>query len=232
LTRVVDDILIYGKDEKDLQEKVESFLERCIEHNIYLNPEKIVYNVPQAEFGGLIIDKQGYRIAPHIIAAIRDFPTPKDIGDIRSFHGLVNQLAPYDEKIAQKFAPLRHLLSTKQKFYMTEDDVSAFEAVKQTLSEAPYLAFYQPGKPIELYTDACKTGFGFVVKQLQSDKSWRPIMVGSRTLLEAETRYAPIESKLSALAWALRKARRFLLGAPGFKLYTDHKPLVALINHK
>ena len=117
---------------------------------------------------------------------------------------------------------------------MNEDDVRAFEDIKKLLTSTPYLAFYTPGKPVELYTDAaCKTGYGFVLKQLQADKSWRPIMVGSRALLDAETRcYAPIESELCALAWAIRKARKFLLGVPRFKVYTDYQPLVLLVNKR
>ena len=139
---------------------------------------------------------------------------------MRSFHGLANQLSPYEEKLSLKLAPLRHLLKTdkNKSFEMNEDDVRAFEDVKKLMTSTPYLAFYTPGKPVELYTDAaCKTGYGFVLKQLQADKGWRPIMVGSRALLDTETRYAPIESELCALAWALRKARKFLLGVPRFK---------------
>jgi len=57
-------------------------------------------------------------------------------------------------------------------------------------------------------------------------------MVGSRVVTDAESRYAPIESEITALTWALRKARKFLIGAPKFKVYTDHRPLVSLVNSK
>ena len=236
VVRVVDDVLIYGPDEATHCRNVEAFLRRCEAKNIRLNPDKVVFMQQEVEFGGLVINESGYRVADHIIDGIKNFPLPETISDMRSFQGLLNQLSPYDEKVAQIFAPLRHLLSTKdgRPFRMTDDDIQAFETIKQTMCRAPYLAFYIPGQPVELYTDAaCKTGFGFVVKQLQHDnKSWKPIMVSSRSLVEAETRYAPIESEMCALAWALRKARRFLLGAPRFRLYTDHQPLISLINKK
>lgn len=34
------------------------------------------------------------------------------------------------------------------------------------------------------------------------------------------------------MAWALNKARKFLIGAPRFRVYTDHKPLVTIVNKK
>ena len=48
-------------------------------------------------------------------------------------------------------------------------------------------------------------------------------MCNSRVLIAAE---------MAALAWALKKGEKFLKGAKEFTLYTDHKPLVPLINKK
>ena len=39
-----------------------------------------------------------------------------------------------------------------------------------------------------------------------------------------------IELELLAAAWAMWKCRAFLLGLPTFKLYTDHRPLIPILN--
>ena len=57
-------------------------------------------------------------------------------------------------------------------------------------------------------------------------------MYGSRALTEPEKKYAPIEAEMAALAWALKKAKVYLKYGPPFKVYTDHKPLIGLINRK
>ena len=49
-----------------------------------------------------------------------------------------------------------------------------------------------------------------MLKQQQYDLSWRPIQLGSRTLHDAETRYAPTEFELQAIVYATSKCDMFL----------------------
>ena len=81
-----------------------------------------------------------------------------------------------------------------------EEQVVAFEQAKQELCSVNVIAFFDPNKPIQLFVDASNiNGLGFCLKQLQDNGQWRPIQVGSRSLLDAETRYHPIELELVGL---------------------------------
>ena len=234
LARVVDDTLIYGKTEEEHCISVIKFLQRCRDCGIRLNQKKFRFKQKEIVFAGLKLSEEGFTIAPKINEAIQEFPAPTTLTEVRSFFGLANQLAPYDHVLTQKLEPLRHLLKSKSaKIELSEDEKSAFKEVKTRLGSSETLAYYRPGRPVRLFTDAaCTRGFGFVLQQLQPDNKWKPIMVKSRSLTSAETRYAPIEAEIEALTWALRKARRFLVGVPRFTVYTDHRPLVSLINSK
>lgn len=233
LARVVDDTCIYGRNEEEHALNVIAFLQRCRERNIRLNEDKFEFKKTEIEFAGMKLSKDGFTIHDNIVKAVKEFPLPETITDMRSFHGLANQLAPFDEKVAEKLAPLRHLLKSRATFEMTDDEVQAFKETRDLLASPQTLAYYTPGQPVQVFTDAaCTKGYGFVVKQLQKDGNWKPIMLGSRSLTDAETRYAAIEAEINAMTWALRKARKFLIGAPKFKIYTDHKPLVNLANKK
>jgi hypothetical protein len=54
------------------------------------------------------------------------------------------------------------------------------------------------------------------------------IQAGSRSLIDAETRYAVVELEATAVAWAVKQCRHYLLGCRSFKVWTDHRPLVGV----
>jgi len=214
--------------------KVIRLLQRCRSRGIQLNEKKFKFKEKEIVFAGLKLSEEGFTVDSKIVKAIQEFPTPTSITDVRSFYGLANQLSPYDHELAKKLEPLRHLLKSKNKVLeLNDEEERAFRETKLRLASPQTLAYYIPGRPVRMFTDAaCTRGFGFVLQQLQPDNTWKPIQLGSRALTDAETRYAPIEAEITAITWALRQARKFLIGVPRFNIYTDHRPLVSLINNK
>ena len=51
-----------------------------------------------------------------------------------------------------------------------------------------------------------------------------------KAALSAESRYLPMEGECLAAAWAMEKAKYFLLGCKSFLLATDHKPLLGILS--
>ena len=134
---------------------------------------------------------------------------------------MANQLAPFNKELATALQPLRRLLKkTADPFDMTKEQTLAFQKAKDILTSDKVIAYFRPGAPMQLFTDASlKNSLGFHLKQQQPDHSWKTIQTGSRTLTSAETRYAPIELELQAIVYATRKCHSFLAGTT-FKLFT------------
>ena len=227
---MVDDIVIYDKDEALHINHVRQFLQRCQERNITLNKEKCRFSCRQVTFAGLKLSSEGCQIDSTATEAITKFPTPSSRTDLRSFFGLANQLSTSTDKTATLLEPLRPLLSTKKEFTWTADHDIALITAKQHLSTSPVLAFFNVSRPTRLCTDASRQGLGFILQQQSPTGQWVLVQAGSRFLSEAESRYAVIELEMLAVAWAANKCKTFLMGLQNFQVITDHNPLIPILN--
>ena len=156
-------------------------------------------------------------------------PPPQNRTDLRSFFGLVNQLSSSTSAVAPLLAPLRPLLSTKNEFLWSPNHEQALHTIKETLTTAPVLSYFDANKPTCLSTDASRHGLGFVLQQ-NTAGTWNLIQAGSRFLTDTESRYAIIELEMLAICWAVAKCKLFLMGLQHFTIITDHNPLIPILN--
>ena len=230
IRKMVDDIIIYDRTYEEHVKHVREVLERCRQRKISLKREKFVFAQPKAKYSGYIVGPDGFAADPSLTKAIREFPCPTNITEMRSFLGLANQLSNFTDSISTAMEPLRPLLKTKNHFMCDASHDQAFDATKQALSVTPTLAYYDPGCPTALHTDASRLrGLGFVLKQKKADGKWHLIQAGSRFLTDTETRYAMIELEMLAVAWAVKKCRIFLEVLSQFDI-TNHRLLITILN--
>jgi cleavage and polyadenylation specificity factor subunit 1 len=108
-----------------------------------------------------------------------------------------------------------------------EDQQLAFEEAKKAIARVAELTHPDPAAPVSLATDASSSHVGAVLQQWQKDH-WRPLAFFSRKLSKAEVNYSTFDRELLAAFLAVKQFR-FQLEGRQFKLFTDHKPLVAAI---
>ena len=230
--KVVDDILLYNEDFSTHLQRIQEMLTRCRKSGITLNRDKFVVATLSATFCGYTLSREGTSADPDKVDAIRDFPTPTNLADLRSFMGLVNQLYEFTLDIAAAAQPLHPLMSPKRAFAWTTDHQEAFRRVKAALISPPVLAPFDSAMPVILQTDASRlNGIGCALLQDHGNGRLRLVQCGSRFLTDAETRYATIELELLAVVWAMSKCRLYLSGLQNFTLITDHRPLIPILNH-
>ena len=196
------------------------------------------------EFAGFEISNSTVRPSPKIFEAIASFPQPKTITDLRSWYGLINQVA-YSFATTEVMLPFRKLLSPAQTFSWTDDLNKAFEESKKIIiSEITKgVQIFDKDRPTCLATDWSRTGIGYwlfqkhcrckIGKPLFCCKGgWKIALVGSRFISDTESRYQPVEGEALAVVDALYKARHFVLGCRDLIVAVDHRPLLKIFGNR
>ena len=224
----MDDILVHGVDQGEHDQRVRAVLQRLQAAGLTLN-EKCESSKTRITFLGHIITSKGIEADPEKTTAVREFLTPGNITELQRFNGMVNQLSKFLPELAIINEPLRQLLRKDREWIWDSAQKDAFNAIKEALVSTPVLAHYDPKRQTIVAADACQNGLGAVLLQVDADGNKLPICYASRSLTDAETRYAVIEKEALAATWACEKFSDYILGM-SFTLETDHKPLVPLLS--
>ena len=88
----MDDILVWASSPEELNERIRIIASRCKNLRIILSKKKCVIG-ETLSFAGYIVSSKGISPDPERIAALKKFPTPKDVTGVKSFLGLANQLS-------------------------------------------------------------------------------------------------------------------------------------------
>ena len=237
--RCVDDTIYYDDELCDHWWRTIDFLSMVGSAGIVLNHEKFQFCQRQVDFAGFRIGEESIEPLPKYIDAIRSFPTPQNITDIRSWFGLVNQVSSYAQ-LRDIMAPFRPFLSPRNKFRWDSELNEAFVKSKETIVEAirEGVRIFDMGKPTCLRPDWSRRGIGYFLLQKHCTciselpdccpDGWRVTLAGSRFLSPAEERYAAVEGEALAIAWSLENTRYFTQGCDNLIVVTDHKPLTKI----
>ena len=136
--------------------------QKCGRNGIILNPEKFVFSAPTVDFAGFTITTTDVRPCSRYLEAIRDFPQPRNITDIRSWFGLVNQVA-YAFSMAERMHPFRKLLNNGKRFTWSPELEDIFRESKVVIVQEIErgVRTFDKTKPTCIATDWSKEGIGF-----------------------------------------------------------------------
>ena len=84
----IDDILVYSKNKEEHEEHLRVVLQVLREHQLYAKFSKCDFYKPHIKYLGHIISETGIAVDSKKIKAIKDWPSPTSVNDIRSFLGL------------------------------------------------------------------------------------------------------------------------------------------------
>ena len=155
--------------------------------------------------------------------AILKLEVPDSREKLERFLGMVNYLSKFAPNLSEITSPLRSLLKKEIEFLWDEPQSRAFKRVKQTITQSPVLAYYDPKKELTLEVDSSKDGIGACLMQEN-----RPIAFASKSLTQAETGYAQIEKELLAILFGCKRFHQYTYGRR-ITVHSDHKPISAIM---
>ena len=130
--KLVDDLLIGGRDYIQLAERVEALLKRCQDAGMTLASNKVQVG-SRVSFAGYIIDGNTQYPDPKKVGAVTSFPLPTTQRELRGWMGLCNQLNHSVPGLAVEQAEFRKLLKKNVPFIVTEQMEREFEAAKKAM---------------------------------------------------------------------------------------------------
>ena len=227
---MMDDIVIFGGSREEHDARVKAVLKRLEENGVTLNFGKCDFAKSSVSYLGHVVSAQRIEADPAKVQAIMEMEPPTNVGDIRRFLGMADQLGKFSSKLATITKPLRDLLSKHNQWTWGQSQAHAFEEVKRELSHTPVLALYDPNRETTVSADASSFGLGAVLLQ-RHEEAMRPVAYASGAMTATEQRYSQIEKEALATTWSLEIFSDYLY-VMQFHVETYHKPLVSLLSSK
>ena len=214
-----DDILIYSTSLDLHIDHLKSVLTVLREEQLYANLEKCIFCTNHVVFLGFVVSSKGVQVDEEKVRAIQEWPTPKSVTEVRSFHGLASFYRRFVKDFSTLEAPLNEVLKKNVGFKWGEKQEEAFNVLKQKLTNAPILALPNFQKSFEIECDASNVGIGAVLMQ-----EGHPIAYFSEKLSGPTLNYSTYDKELYALVRALKTWQHYLYPKE-FVIHSDHESL-------
>lgn len=238
----LDDIIIFSKTLDEHLERLGEIFKRLSAYGLKLKPSKCSLLKKSVKYLGHIVSEYGVQTDPDKTEAIRNWPTPSNVKELRSFLGFAGYYRRFIEGYSKIAAPLHSLTGGvlektkegKQKmraptWNWTDKCQQAFEQLIEKFVSPPILAYANYELPFELHTDASGEGLGAALYQVYEDGTKRVIAYGSRGLHKSERNYPAHKAEFLALKWAVTDKFKDYLYGRKFTVLTDNNPLTYVL---
>lgn len=217
----MDDLIIHSKDFEQGVQKLEATFNLLNEANLTLNVKKCYFFQTSIDYLGYEITSEGIKPGKVKIEAVRNFPVPRTVHEVRQFIGLASYFRKFIDKFSIIARPLTDLTRKSCPWRWEDEQVVAFENLKSKLIERPLLTLYSPNYITELHTDASKMGLAGILLQKENDQaSLKPVAYFSRKTTIDEQKFHAYDLETLAVVASLHRFRVYLLGLK-FTIMTD-----------
>ena len=160
-----DNILVFSKSLKEHVNHLRAVLQTLRKERLYANMEKCTFGVDKIVFLGFVVSSKGVHVDESKIEAIKTWPQPTNLQQVRSFLGLASFYRRFVKDFSTISALLHALSKKNAPFVWGPSQSTAFDELKSLLTHAPILALPDFTKTFEVHCDASGHGIGGVLMQ-------------------------------------------------------------------
>ena len=227
----LDDIITFGRTFEEAVENLEKVFNRLLDAGLKLKiAKKCDLFAKTVSFLRHTISDEGIATDPNKVKVVREWPTPMDQTEVRSFLGLYGYYRRFIKGYSTTAKPLHRLTEKGREYIWNEECQREFDRLKEHLTNAPVLEFPEFSQEFILDTDASDNTIGAVLSQKHNGKE-KVVSYGIRTLSKAERGYSVTRKEMLAVVYFVKHDRHYLLGRK-FVIRTDHSALRSLMKTK
>ena len=240
----MDDGIVFSRSFQEHLVHIEDVFQRLREFNLRLKLAKCAFAKDKLLYVGHIVNEAGIKPNPEKIEAVKNYPVPTNIKQLRTTLGLFNYYRTFVKGYAKTAEPLTNLTKKGVKWNWTKEHQEAFETLKENLIKAPILAYANINDDYIIDCDASDYAIGSVLVQRQKvkvplnedDNTWTSedqfrwetkevaIAYSSRKLSDRERKYACIDREGLCIFHAFKAFYEYVYGRH-VTVRTDHAPL-------
>ena len=153
-----DDILVYSKNLDEHINHLHCVLTVLRKEKLYSNLKKYSFCMDKVVFLVYVVSAKGIVVDEEKVKAIKEWPTPKSITKVRSFHVLTSFYHRFVKDFSTLAAPLTKIVKKSVSFKWGSEQDHAFIEIKERLCGAPLLALPDFSKMFEIECDASGIG--------------------------------------------------------------------------
>jgi hypothetical protein len=216
----LDDILIFSKTKAEHLKHLAIVMRKLQQEKLLVNMKKSSFMKTELIYLGFFISANELKMDPSKVEVIKNWPSPRNVFEVRSFHGL----ASFYRKFIRNFSGISTaMMDTVKKrhksFHWIAEAEKSFNLLKRKITERPVLVLSDFKKTFQVKCDASGYAIGAVLSQED-----RPVAYFSEKLDEAKLKYSTYDKEFYAIIQALKKWRHYLIPKE-FLLYIDNHTL-------
>jgi hypothetical protein len=160
----LDDILIFSKTKVEHMKHLATMMKRLQQEKLLINMKKYSFMKTELIYLGFVISVDKLRMDLDKVEVIKNWPSPKNIFEVRSFHGLASFYRKFIRNFSGISAPMMDTVKKRDKyFHCTKEAEKSFNLLKRKITEQPIMVLPDFEKTFQVKCDASGFAIGVVL---------------------------------------------------------------------